>query len=30
LRVTEALAADVDQLGADRGHLVLAITGKGG
>jgi site-specific recombinase XerD len=30
LRVTEALATDVDQLGADRGHLVLAITGKGG
>jgi hypothetical protein len=25
------LAADVDQLGADRSHLVLAITvGKGG
>jgi integrase/recombinase XerD len=30
LRVTEALAADVDQLGTDRGHQVLAVTAKGG
>jgi integrase/recombinase XerD len=30
LRVNEALAADVEELGTDRGHQVLAITGKGG
>jgi integrase/recombinase XerD len=30
LRVTEALAADVDELGTDRSHWVLVITGKGG
>jgi integrase/recombinase XerD len=30
LRVTEALAADVEQLGTDRGHQVLAVTVKGG
>jgi integrase/recombinase XerD len=30
LRVNEALAAAVDQLGTDRGHQVLAITAKGG
>jgi integrase/recombinase XerD len=30
LRVNEALAVDVDQLGADRGHQVLAVTAKGG
>lgn len=29
LRVDEALSADVDGLGSDRGHLVLRIVGKG-
>jgi len=30
LRISEALGADIDQLGLARGHRILTITGKGG
>lgn len=30
LRVSEAISADVEDLGFDKGHRVLTITGKGG
>lgn len=30
LRVSEALGADIEHLGFDKGHRVLTITGKGG
>lgn len=30
LRVSEAVGADIEDLGWDKGHRVLTITGKGG